>query len=199
MSSTALREALKRKFSSPREVLRRLGLDEDLLARSTPSGGGGKEPAMALRQDLEMLLGELGLGEIEVGKILEVLDKHAPTDRLDDSDPNAARARETAGDDEEEERRARMRDFLKATGMDDDVVEKALAYMPKSGTAGGMGGRLAGDTYSKMFPYAAHIELGLPTTRDEPQLAFDRRKSRAPSAAEEEGFYSMFPDARRIG
>jgi hypothetical protein len=119
----------------PRAALRALALDADLLA---PADGGNSDAAKAMRVEIEQLLGELNLGEIETGKLLAVLDKHAPLDRLDDDDPHAERARELAGDNQLEVRPGTTGGRL---GMD-AAAAKAMDFEARHGALlGHIGGR----------------------------------------------------------
>jgi len=154
MNASALSTALKKRFGSGpgarRRVCKALGLDEDLLAPAA-SGGGNTDALKKMRVDIENLLGELDLDEKQVGKILALLDKHAPFDRLDDNDPNAERAREIAGDDTEGLKK--LRAFLMAGGLSEADADEALSIvkspaldntgLPRNALAGGYGGELA--------------------------------------------------------
>ena len=77
-----------------------------------------------MRVDIENLLSELHLDEKQVGRILEVLDKHASFDRIDDDDPNAMRARELAGDDQLENFRALL---VAASISEADIDERCAS------------------------------------------------------------------------
>lgn len=206
ISEMSLRTALKRKFgggsNGARAVMRALGVDENLLKPATSgagSGAGNTDAAKRLRQDIEMLLGELDLGEIEIAKILAVLDEHAPLGRLDDADPHAERARELAGDDDEEERRNKLLKFLRGTGISDEDCARAMGMLPKPAT-GAMDRRPrrtsgSDDGFFERYPGARAIEPG-PSG-----MAFDRRrKAPAPSELEADlrDFYGRFPQAERI-
>jgi hypothetical protein len=158
MNASKFARALRQRFPGPlgpRAALRALGLDADLLAPGGGGGGGDADAIKALRVDLELLLGELNLDETQIGRILELLDQHAPLDRLSDSDPNAGRARELAGDDQLENFRA----VLVAAGMSEaDVAEAARL------ASGGATGRLGTDsaararTFAERHPEAARIQ-----------------------------------------
>ena len=139
MDATALKRALQAKFGPPgrtskRRILKQLGLDEDLDAPAA-FGGGNTDALKKMRVDIENLLGELDLDEKQVGKILALLDKHAPFDRLDDNDPNAERAREIAGDDTTEADLKKLRAFLMAGGLSEADADEALSIVK---TEGGM-------------------------------------------------------------
>ena len=132
MDATALKRALQAKFGPPgrtskRRILKQLGLDEDLDAPAA-FGGGNTDALKKMRVDIENLLGELDLDEKQVGKILALLDKHAPFDRLDDNDPNAERARELAGQagDTEGGTREKFRELLRQAGLSDRDIDKAF-------------------------------------------------------------------------
>lgn len=217
---TKLGLALKRAFpgaDGPRRVLRRLGLDADLLQSmpSMPSSGSHDVPH-AMRTELERLLDEFSheLGSAKVEKFLEVLDRHAPFDRArggaGDDEHHMHR-----GDEEEDERHERLRRFLKEKGLSEDAIGHAVAMipaMPRNGTEGGMGGRTpqvaprdrisgsdrhhsmaAMDSFFRRFPGSEAIEVGAPGG----SMAMDRRP-RPPTAAEIEAFEARFPDAKRL-
>jgi hypothetical protein len=164
IDATALQKALQAKFGPPgrtssrRRILKQLGLDEDLLGAPTASGGGDK--AKAMRIDIENALGELYLDERQVAKLLAIMDKFAPWDRLDDNDPNAERAREIAGDDTTEADLKKLRAFLMAGGLSEADADEALSIvkspraldtgLPRNALAGGYGGKLAQDAASAL-------------------------------------------------
>ncbi len=152
MTTSAFARALRAKYGSDRKaVLRKLGIDEAVLsAPPPPSSSNGGDRLTAMRVEIEQLLSELDLDEKQVSRILEMLAKHAPFDRVDDDDPNAERARKLAGDDESaEEREQRLRDFLRERGFGAANIQKALDYAkgePRNVFEGGLrGGQLAGD------------------------------------------------------
>jgi hypothetical protein len=151
MTTSAFARALRAKYGSDRKaVLRKLGIDEAVLsAPPPPSSSNGGDRLTAMRVEIEQLLSELDLDEKQVSRILEMLNKHAPFDRVDDDDPNAERARELAGDDESaEERERRLREFLTKKGFGAADIQKALDYAngePWSAFSGLRGQMLAGD------------------------------------------------------
>jgi hypothetical protein len=121
---TRLGKALRARFKTPHECLAALGLDADNLLATPVASGGSNDPMKELRVALENLMGDLDMPEGSIGKILELLDKHVPFDRVSDDDPNAERIHELAGAADEDE-----------DGDDDGVerVEKARALMAKAG------------------------------------------------------------------
>lgn len=142
LNASKVAAALRQRFPGrmgPRAALRALGLDADLLSPGG-SGGGNTDAAKAMRVDIENLLSELHLDEKQVGRILEVLDKHASFDRIDDDDPNAMRARELAGDDQLENFRA----LLVAAGMSEADIDEAVRI-----ANGGAIGRLGTDSAAR--------------------------------------------------
>lgn len=190
ISQSALRSQLIRKYGKdPRAVLRRLGLDEDLLKPKEPGARGGLSGEHAV-EIFDFLKDKLDPDDVSELNIL--------MDRLLGETEVAERSAED--DEPDAERMERMRGFLRDKGMGAGDVEKALAFMPKPGTAGGMGGRstdrMAGD-YARMFPGAADIEIGFSTARDDPRLAFDRQR-RAPTQAEIDDYARMFPETERF-
>jgi len=163
MTQSKLSAAMRARFKGgPRQVLEVLGLDADnLLAPAAP--GGASDPLKEMRIEIENMLGELYLDEKQVGKILEVLDKHASFDKLDDSDPNAEKARELAGaaDEDEDDADARIekaRGLLRKAGLSErdiaDVVKIAL------GTATTVGDRLPVSGPNGMGGYRSDQERG---------------------------------------
>jgi hypothetical protein len=225
MDATALKRALQAKFGPPgrtskRRILKQLGLDEDLDAPAA-FGGGNTDALKKMRVDIENLLGELDLDEKQVGKILALLDKHAPFDRLDDNDPNAERAREIAGDDTTQADLKKLRAFLMAGGLSEadsdaalDIVksralDNTVTGMPKSAPAG-FGGALG----LGMDSNPLDVIRGTATTdwavrRDDLGILADgleRAKRRTASArvrigmdsAETGGFAERHPEASRV-
>jgi hypothetical protein len=204
MTTSAFARALRAKYGSDRKaVLRKLGIDEAVLsAPPPPSSSNGGDRLTAMRVEIEQLLSELDLDEKQVSRILEMLNKHAPFDRVDDDDPNAERARELAGDDEENERR--FCEFLRQHGLSDnedikralDIVHGAADYSngkPENVFKGGLrGGQIAGD---------ADIARLVSRITIEPNFD-DRRTSQVvvgmDSAAVDQ-LNKMFPGIERIG
>lgn len=132
-SRTKLSAALRSRFKNPRDVLKALGvprsaLDADLVDVGKPSAGGGNNDAlMKMRDDIEGLLGKLGLSEGGVKAMLEVLDQHAPSadTRLPDDDEYAGEVRAIAGD-VDEEAVQKFRALLRGK-MSDAEIDEALA------------------------------------------------------------------------
>jgi hypothetical protein len=162
MKAGALTKALKQKYGTGRAgratVLKKLGLlglDEDLVLSAPPASNGNGDATKKIRVAIEQALADLDLRDLDekseqqIGRILEVLNK------LDDDDPNAARAEQFAGDDEEKERR--FCEFLRQHGLSDnedikralDIVRGAADYSngkPENVFKGGLrGGQIAGD------------------------------------------------------
>ena len=145
----------------------------------------------------------------------EVLDKHAPTDKLDNNDPHKARAAELSGDDEDTEEK--IRDFLKRKGLSSADVDRALEIAMRSPgepaqdrivnylsgkerPPPAMDERTAADFFAR-FPDAARIAIGFGNAPNDARLAFDERSRRAPAPSESQlqDFFRMFPGAEHIG
>jgi hypothetical protein len=163
--------------------MRALGLDAGLLAPESP---GGETDKKAMRVDLEQLLAKMpDLDEKQIGKILALLDEHAPFDKIDDDDPQAERARALAGDDETHEK---LRALLKSAGLNDDDIDAALTLasraldetMPKNALAGSFG---AMDSLLKFRP-------DLASSRSAPE------RPRGGSIGQ--GFIGRHPEAARV-
>jgi hypothetical protein len=184
MTQSKLGAALRRKFSSPQDVIARLGLPRDVLsdvlamdAAPPPASGGGPDGKLkAMRVEIENLLGQEGgldLDERQIAKILAVLDKHASFARLDDNDPNAERARSLAGDDDDEEDRIeKFRSRLRQAGLSEDDISTAVDIAKGRGNGrdhaaenaferGLRGGQLGQDAalarFSKKYPDAMRV------------------------------------------
>lgn len=186
LNASKVAAALRQRFPGPRgpqRALRALGLDADLLV----SGGGKSDSVKAMRLEIEQLLGELNLGEIEVGKLLMVLDKYAPLDTRPDNHPQ----RELASDDQLQ----KIRVLLRAAGMSEADIEQAMRianvgagdYLPEPATPGG---RLGTDAARATSFEARHAELvghiggrELPGRRREIAYDFNGFRRRHPEAA----------------
>jgi hypothetical protein len=137
------------------------------------ASGGGTDKLQEMRVAIENLLGEFDLEETQMAKMLALLDEHADLKKIDDSDPNAARARElVAGDDDKHEK---LRAFLKTAGLSDADIDRAVELagsgeaadrMPVNGIAArrqAMDARMRAptarqvDRFEKKFPGAANI------------------------------------------
>jgi hypothetical protein len=154
-------------------------------------GGGNADKVKTMRIDIENALGELDLDEKQIGKILETLDKHASFDKLDDTDPNAERARALAGEDDEDNAESveKVLAFLKSRGLDDESLEQCRKLL--AGTAA------AGDddlVDSSGLPKKTAMDRLPPRLR---VAAMDRLSDR--HARAEKSFLRRFPEARRIG
>ena len=184
--------ALRKKFKTPRDALRALGLDENLAAP------GGSNPLKEMRVDVENAME--GLSEKQIAKILEVLDKHAPFDRLDDNDPHAERARELAGDDEPVEK---LRAFLRNAGLTDDDIDEGLRRATagratdRRNATGAFDRHLAMDaaaaaSFAAFYPDSARII-------SDGAVADHRPLARNETREERKSFEKMYPDAARVG
>jgi hypothetical protein len=189
-----LAAALRSRFRTPHDALRALGIGSDVLGAP---GGGNSDAAKAMRVEIENLLGELYLDEKQIGRILEVLDKHASFDKLDDDDPNANRARELAG--EGDDWLERVKAFCKSKGLSDADIEKALA-LAKGGAPTvdqpltaprGFGGALATDAGAQSFE-ERHPEVACIGGRE-----IHRRQREI--AHDASGFARRHPEVARIG
>ena len=148
--------ALRRNFSSPRAVLRKLGIDENVLSEPPPprhdENGGDK--MMAMRHAIERLLSEQNLPDEKMAAVVDLLNEYAPEGR--DESP-----------DDELDIEA-LRTFLKKHGMADDDIKAAcdvVAGLPRNAIEGGLrGGQLASDAalrrFSKKYPDAMRVEAG---------------------------------------
>ena len=150
---------------------------------AAPSDNADKLKAMRL--DIEKLLGELNLDEKQIGKILETLDKYASFDKLDDSDPNAGRARALTGDDAEGIDKVLA--FLKSRGLDADTLEKCRELL--AGTAAEGDDDLVDASGQPKKAAFDRLPRGL--------AALDRSHDRHERA--EQRFLRKFPQAGRIG
>jgi hypothetical protein len=191
--------------------LRRLGLDADILK---PATSGNTDPAMAMRLDIEKSMAELDLDEKQVAKILAVLDQHADFDKLDDSDPNAERARALAGDDEKLEK---FRALLREAGLSDADIDEACRLatnggggakdrLPLDATHGGFGGRFADRRPAMDESARASLETKLDrkfgigrVAGEQVRQAADRRTVMGLSRAAVERISARFPGFERIG
>jgi hypothetical protein len=195
---TSLGAALRAKFRTPRDAILALGLSTDLInvkhlaldaalkrgtrgrAHDAAEGisrtaeGIGAAAEGELRVALEEVICEALSGQ-EQQRALEILAQHLPAGYV---------PREEAEDEEEADRgrreasREAMRELLKARGASDNELEELFQMidgldgdLPRNGTAGGAGGRLA-------------------------DKARDRRLAR--DAAIERDFYALFPEAARL-
>ena len=158
ISRTKLGAAIRSKFKSPRDLLRHLGIDQDLAAVGQPGASGGSPDQL---QQFRAAIEENLSGHDDerfVARMLAICDEFAPTDRVDASDPNAARAAELAGHDGDNlENVERMRSALRNAGMNSDDIDAALAAILRDGVpigdklpvpalfGRGLGGRRSGD------------------------------------------------------
>ncbi len=180
-TGSKLGAALRARFpGGPRQALRALGLDESVLSATPPSNN--TDATKRMRVELEQVLAEHIDDEQAISKILGVLDRHAPFDRVADDDPNAEKVRELAGDDEtEEERREKLMSFLREKGMsEDDCAKAADAAWPANNFSMGGAGRgsqlMAGDAaLRRKYPEVARLLPTLPPQRPEPRMAADSR------------------------
>jgi hypothetical protein len=175
-------------------------------------GQGNSDAMQEMRGDIERLLGSLDLDEKQFGKILEILDQHAPFDRIADDDPNAERARELAGDDDEDDPLAAVKKLLREKGLSETDIAEALRIAAEGGKATakdslpGMGGKFA-DRWPRMdearqASLEAELDREFGTGRivGEPiRQAADRRTVADDSDAAMARFAKMFPGAERIG
>jgi hypothetical protein len=207
--STKLITELKKRFGTPQAVLAALGLDADLLThnkvpvlealrRSSPdllalrrmlaldaASGGGPDALKKMRFEIEQLLDQLDIDDEKFGRILELLEKHAPTADQSHSQANAANERPLTGKDdvEEAERVGQFRNLLKDRGLSDEdvdsAVDLALGILPKNALNGGMGGRLSGAMDSVTRHRISAIKRETFGDRDRrrpaPVLGMDRR------------------------
>ena len=100
----------------------RMALDS---AENLMGGGGNIDTLKAMRLAIENLLGELHLDEGQTAKILELLDEHVSLDQLPDHHPQRERARELAGDDENE---TEFADFLRQERHDRGCHQEGARY-----------------------------------------------------------------------
>jgi hypothetical protein len=215
-TQTKLRAALRARFKSPREALRALGLDADLLGAPAPTNNA-HDPLKELRLDLEKLIGEIGMPEGSISKILSLLDEHIPEGRVADDDPNRDKVRALAGHDEEHDdeddddaRIAKVRTMLQKHGLTASEIDQAIRIATGASTAkdklpvnalhGGLGGYLSGeerhrgtfahDSIEQLFDCGRIIGE---RTRQEDH---DRHPAMDTPAAE---FHRMFPGIELIG
>jgi hypothetical protein len=212
--TTALAAALKKRFpgaDGKKNLLRRLGLSmDDLLNPGAPSGGGNADQLQKMRTALESVLSGVD-DERLVASFLKVMDEFAPTDRVDASDPNAARARElAAGDDGQEAFRA----LLKKAGLSDETIDEALRIAAAGGNGeavdrlpvhaagkGGFGGYGHGVKVAADERRRAEFDLRFPNA-NAIAIGFDygpaRHRARPFSDAAIDDYNKRFPDAARI-
>lgn len=147
-----LAAALKKRFSSPRALLRALGLDESLVDVGTkaPEVDDATKRLREFRTAFEQLLhvNKIDLTDGSVGKLLQLLDQYdIGTDAI--ADPVES-----------------FRKLLRAKGMSDADIETALEIargngeatadsLPLSGLRGGRGGAVSGQTRSPGERFAA--------------------------------------------
>jgi hypothetical protein len=164
-------------------------------------GGGNADKAKELRLAVENLLSELHLDEKQVGRILETLDEHAPLNRLDDDDPNAERARELAGDDDDDKPEDKLRALLRDAGLSDSDIEQAISIARDSVKAKD---KKAKDQAMDEAALASLDEelnrrFGCGRIVGEPVQAADHRSVADDSDAAIANFNAMYPQAERIG
>jgi hypothetical protein len=119
-ASSKIAAALRQRFGSdPRAVLRKLGLDEDLIPKPRKPGdenlGGSRSggPLKEFAAELQSLLADLDLDEGQREKVQNLLNKHITFDR----------SRRLGSDDESAEK---FTAFLRSLGLNDEDVAEAL-------------------------------------------------------------------------
>ena len=143
ISQKLLMAILRKRFASPRDVLRKLGVDAALLE----PGGAGKDPPKAMRGGLG---GEHAVAIMDFlgGKLSaeEMSELNLLLDRLIGKTEVAERSAE---DDEPDD--AKLREHLRAKGLSDREIDKAIEIarsgggkdnLPANGLHGGMGGAM---------------------------------------------------------
>jgi hypothetical protein len=200
--------ALRKKFKTPREALRALGLDQRFLdvprlALDSASGGGTSS-----RAELEKLLARAFSGH-EFQRAMELLNGALNADMPEVEQEESEDENDV---DEEAERHKRwVADVLsRKAGLDDQEIAEALRDLPRNAIKGGMGGRLAERAEARDRKRIARDERR--------RAAFDERfgtsRLNAPSLIEtsygdsvpsrrmavaSDDFLSRFPGAARIG
>jgi hypothetical protein len=179
--------------------------------------GGGADPLTSMRIDIENALSELDLDETQIAKVLDVLDEHASFSKLDGDHPQAERAAELAGDDDDDdaEKLKKFRALLRKAGLSDADVDEAISIangggkakqLPVNGTNGGIGGALADRRPAMDEAALASLEADMDRqfgcgriTSSPAYQAADRRTVVDDSDAELARFAAMYPQAERIG
>ena len=210
-TASRVADALRARFSGrvgARAALRALGLDGGDLLGPAPAAGKSGNGLRTFRVALEQAMSQMDdLPETAVSKILELLDEHAPMDRLPDDHPNKQRAAALAGDDEDanEEHRERFRKLLVARGLDDDDARREALQvyprpardreMPRSASRGGMGGRLS-DLHEQreIAQDGAVVEIETAMARISSPPAYGPERKRSAGARGEADLLRMYGD-----
>jgi hypothetical protein len=228
--SSKLLRALKARFPrGPRQVLRKLGLDEDLLEVPESDSRGEHDSAMQLRLELEKAIDEEmshygGLTEKCYGKLLDILDRHAPhgggdrrkatPDEIEPMTETMPAQNMGAADDEHDDGLEPFRDRLRDHGLSEDEVEHATRLardhlrrkrangrdrLPIPAAHGGFGGHLSGRSKDANLRKArdrmAKIES---EPSDDRRLSMDERPALAPSRQQRAAFHARFPGSEKL-
>jgi hypothetical protein len=227
MSTNKLGIALRRRFKSPRDCLRALGLDEKLLdvkRLAFDSRNIGAIPGTSSKMELEEMLCTVLSGH-ELQRARDLLHS------IDADDGDGEVEQPEAEDDEvdeqelrEQRRRAMAKtaDFLAdRKGMSADQIETELRDFPRNALHGGFGGRFSeGEDEDLKKVMADHRRRRLAGDAKR-RIAFDARfpmagrvttgsvesdygtplpaRRIATDGAAAKSFYERFPEAQRIG
>ena len=212
-----LAEELKKRFRTPKDALRALGLPEDLLSPAQLAKDSklkrGRDGALSDR-DAEMRAARDLHGEA-FEKEQRRLDRELEDSMIDDQESEPEAAEGVSPERRREVRRMSMgfaaRDCLER-GMSEDETREHLESvwpMPNNALEGGMGGELAEDDEESAsiaedidFTMKALEGMGGSATseyEDEDMLQSKDRKRMAKDARlARDSFDRMFPDARRL-